>query len=111
MIPDWLPNANCSDLVIIRPGDKLDARFLVYYINSAAAHHVSAHLVGAVQQHFNVESARSLRIRLPSLSVQQGIGNALGCLDDKLELNRQMNETLEAMARAHFREVIETDGQ
>ena len=60
VIPETLLVANCSDLVIVRPGANLDSRFLAYYVNSAAAHHVSSHLVGAVQQHFNVGAARSL---------------------------------------------------
>ncbi len=103
VVPDWLTDANCSDLVIVRCGQKLHNRFLAYYINSIAASHVEAHLVGAVQQHFNVASARSLRIDLPPLPVQRAIAHILGTLDDKIELNRRINETLEAMARALFK--------
>jgi len=64
---------------------------------------VSAHLVGAVQQHFNVGSARSMLLHLPQLSEQRAIAYVLGTLDDKIELNRRMNETLEEMARAIFK--------
>lgn len=103
LIPDSLLESNCSDLVIVRTGPKLDARFLVYYINSVAKHHVDSHLVGAVQQHFNVGSARKLRMHLPPLSEQKAIAHILGSLDDKIELNRRMNETLEATARALFK--------
>ena len=42
-------------------------------------------------------------IRLPSLREQRTIAHILGTLDDKIELNRWMNETLEAMARALFK--------
>ena len=35
---------------------------------------------------------------------QDGIASILGALDDKIELNRRMNETLEAMARAIFKD-------
>ena len=103
VMPESLPVSNCSDLVIVRPGPNLDSRFLAYYINSKAAHEVSAYQVGAVQQHFNVESARNLKLDLPKLSEQRAIAHILGTLDDKIELNRQMNETLEAMARAIFK--------
>lgn len=103
VVPDWLPVANCSDLVIVRCGPDLDAHFLAYYVNSLASHHVAAHLVGAVQQHFNVASARTLRLHLPPLSEQRAIARILGALDDKIELNRQMNQTLEAIARAIFK--------
>jgi len=42
-------------------------------------------------------------IRLPPLSEQRAIAHMLGTLDDKIELNRRMNETLEQMARALFK--------
>ena len=103
LIPETLPEANCSDLVIVRCGPKLDRRFLVYYLNSAAKHHIHSHLVGAVQQHFNVGAARKLRMNLPPLSEQQAIAEILGVLDAKIELNRRMNETLESLARSLFK--------
>ena len=40
---------------------------------------------------------------MPSLAEQRAIAHILGTLDDKIELNRRMNETLEAMARALFK--------
>ena len=43
-------------------------------------------------------------IRLPPLPEQRAIAHVLGTLDDKIELNRRMNETLEAMARALFQD-------
>jgi type I restriction enzyme S subunit len=87
----------------VRCGPRLDANFLAYFVNSVAAHHVNAHLVGAVQQHFNVGSARRLVMHLPSLAEQHAIAQILGTLDDKIDLNRRMNETLEAMARTLFK--------
>lgn len=45
----------------------------------------------------------SLDIRLPPIEEQKVIAHILGSLDDKIELNRQMNETLEAMAQALFK--------
>lgn len=104
VIPSWLPVSNCSDLVIVRCGPNLDSRFLAYYINSSASDHVSAHLVGAVQQHFNVGSARKIRMLLPDINEQRTIAGILGALDDKIEVNRHMNATLESMARAVFRQ-------
>lgn len=102
VVPEWLADANCSDLVIVRCGPQLDNRFLAYYVNTVACDHVAAHLVGAVQQHFNVGSARTLRLNLPPLAEQKAIAAVLEALDDKIELNRRMNATLEAMARALF---------
>ena len=102
VVPDWLADANCSDLVIVRCGKQINNHFLAYFVNTVASGHVTAHLVGAVQQHFNVGSARTLRLNLPPLAEQRAIAAVLGALDDKIELNRRINATLEAMARALF---------
>jgi len=48
--------------------------------------------------------AEKYPLYIPSLSEQQAIASVLGALDDKIELNRRMNETLEAMARAIFKD-------
>lgn len=104
VVPDWLIDANCSDIVIVRCGSQIDNHFLSYYVNSAAIHHISAHIVGAVQQHFNVGAARTLKVKLPPLPIQKAIAHILGTLDDRIELCRRMNETLEAMARALFKD-------
>ncbi|WP_194260742.1 restriction endonuclease subunit S [Gluconobacter vitians] len=104
VIPDWLLEANCSDVVIVRCNERVRPRFLCYVVNSVAGHHISSHIVGAVQQHFNVGSARTLDFLLPSIEGQDAILAILGALDDKIDLNRRTNETLEAMARALFRD-------
>jgi type I restriction enzyme, S subunit len=103
VIPPSIPVANCADLVVIRCGRELDPWFLAYYINSAAVHGVSSQVVGAVQQHFNVGSARDLTVRLPDVTAQRDVVAILRALDDKIELNRRMSQTLESMARAVFK--------
>jgi len=50
-----------------------------------------------------VTAQRNLHLVVPPLSEQRAIAHILGTLDDKIELNRRMNETLEAMARALFK--------
>jgi type I restriction enzyme, S subunit len=52
----------------------------------------------------NNEMISRLNIRVPSLSEQRAIAAVLSALDDKIELNRRMNETLEGMARAIFKD-------
>ena len=49
------------------------------------------------------EDFYGLSVQVPPLSEQRAIAHILGTLDDKIELNRRMNETLEAMARALFK--------
>lgn len=52
----------------------------------------------------NLAYFRSFPIKLPALSEQQAIAHILGTLDDKIELNRRQNATLEAMAQAIFKD-------
>ena len=59
---------------------------------------------GSAQPFISQGDARSLFIDLPDPSTQRAIASVLGALDDKIELNRRMNETLEAMARAIFKD-------
>lgn len=55
-------------------------------------------------------SLRNIRIPLPPIPEQRAIAGILGALDDKIELNRRMNRTLEAMARTVFRQwFVETE--
>ncbi len=58
---------------------------------------------GAVQPNINAKVLGQFCFRLPSLLEQRAIAHILGTLDDKIELNRRMSETLEAMARALFK--------
>jgi len=53
--------------------------------------------------HTNLSFLRAMRVKLPPLEEQHRITTVLGSLDDKIELNRRMNQTLEAMARAIFK--------
>jgi type I restriction enzyme S subunit len=53
--------------------------------------------------HTNLSILRKVPLRVPAIPTQRAISHILGTLDDKIELNRRMNETLEAMARALFR--------
>ena len=48
--------------------------------------------------------ARQIRFRLPPIAEQDRTLSILGALDDKIDLNRHMNETLEAIARATFKD-------
>lgn len=103
VIPDWLPDANCSDLVIVRCGEEIRPRFLCYWVNSVAAHHISSHTVGAVQQHFNVGAAKKMKVAVPELCTQDAVIEVLGSIDDRITLLRETNATLEAIAQALFK--------
>ncbi|MBS2966348.1 restriction endonuclease subunit S [Actinocrinis puniceicyclus] len=102
IIPEGFGPANCSDVVIARPGSGVNGRFLCYAINETAHDFVRAHTVGAVQQHFNVASAKKLRIRLPSLAEQHAIAAVLGALDDKIAVNERIAATARQLASALY---------
>ena len=90
VVPPEFNEANAADVIITRPGKSVDARWLSYYLNSTASHYVKAFTVGAVQQHFNVASIKSMTVELPSLPEQQAIAEVLGALDDKIAANRAL---------------------
>lgn len=74
VIPESLPVANCSDLVIIRPGEQLKAEFAQIVINSATAQEfIRSEQVGVAQAHFNVGSMKRSPLFLPPLDEQQEI--------------------------------------
>ena len=54
-------------------------------------------------EYVSLTDQRRMHITLPPVAEQRAIAHILGTLDDKIELNRRMNETLEAMARALFK--------
>ena len=92
-------------MVLIRPGKRrLDFSFLRHWLNSPImAAHIHGYRDGTVAERLNLPTIRALPILIPPLAKQEAIAHILGTLDDKIELNRGMNETLEAMARAIFK--------
>ena len=59
---------------------------------------------GTVFTNLKTDILKRHRVKVPSLPEQRAIAHILGTLDDKIELNRQMNQTLEEMARAIFQD-------
>jgi type I restriction enzyme, S subunit len=92
-------------MVLIRPRpDVVDFRFLCRWLNSTImASHIHGYRDGTVAERLNLPTIRALPVLVPPLPDQSAIAHILGTLDDKIELNRRMNETLEAMARALFK--------
>ena len=99
VIPDSLPDANCSDLVVIRCGDKLDPDFVSYYINSVTHSHVRNQAVGAIQKHFNIGSAKELPFPSINRSDQEGAVSILVKIDAKIDLNNRIKQELEGLAK------------
>ncbi len=82
---------------------KADSLFLYYLFSSSeVCNEIKSQAIGSSVPGFNLGQLKSIRLRLPPINEQRAIAHILGTLDDKIELNRRMNETLEAMARALF---------
>ncbi|HEY9070310.1 MAG TPA: restriction endonuclease subunit S [Candidatus Ozemobacteraceae bacterium] len=65
-------------------------------------HQIKALTVGSTQPKLALFRIEDIRVPLPPLPVQKAIAHILGTIDNKIELNRRMNETLDGMARALF---------
>ena len=90
--------------VVSKETSELHTGFLYYLMRSAKyRHEVLASATGTTVKHTSPDKIRQFRFSLPPLAEQRAIAHILGTLDDKIELNRRMNETLEEMARALFK--------
>lgn len=80
-------------------------RFLFYWIQGKEFYrqYKSVSQKTDMAEYVSLSDQRSMEITLPELSSQKAIAHILGTLDDKIELNRKTNETLEAMAKALFK--------
>lgn len=85
---------------VVRGGYNSDTRFLLYALNGSD---ISGYLTGAVMPKLTQSNLNKIELNIPPLNEQLAISHVLGVLDDKIELNRKQNETLEAMARAMFK--------
>jgi type I restriction enzyme S subunit len=101
----FLPVALAQRIVTLRgKSDLLDSSYLLYLMQSQE---MQAKLVGrssgttviGIKQ----SELRKIEVLLPPITEQRAIDHILGTLDEKIELNRKQNETLEAMARALFK--------
>jgi type I restriction enzyme, S subunit len=84
---------------------QVEPLYLFYFFRSDNGRHEllkNASTVGTPGIGQPLSSLRSIKVPLPPLAEQKAIAAVLGALDDKIELNRRMNATLEAMARALF---------
>ncbi|ESJ26647.1 type I restriction endonuclease subunit S [Cupriavidus sp. HPC(L)] len=99
----WLFSGRC---LRVRPDpSKIDSQYLSYFFGlSAFKEHIRSIAVGATMPSLNTSLLSEIVVPYPpSIEEQRAIAHILGTLDDKIELNRRANETLEAMARALFK--------
>ncbi|ATI12675.1 MULTISPECIES: restriction endonuclease subunit S [Acetobacter] len=79
--------------------------FLYYFMSPQFQEQIRKNTInGATVDRIPLKEFPSFKLELPPLDEQHTIASILGSLDDKIDLNRRTNETLEAMARALFRD-------
>ena len=103
--PEGIGAIPYTGIIRMRPRDgSLYAPFIRYLLEGPDFQRQADMVgVGSVIRHFGPTHLRQMTIPVPPLSEQRVIAHILGTLDDKIELNRRMNATLEAMSRALFR--------
>jgi len=101
-IPFGLINAQ---MLILRPKEgEIHSKFLYYlFINPQFQKLLANFVTGSAQPQLTMTHLRHVPTTLPPLPEQKAIAHILGTLDDRIELNRRMNETLEGMAQALFK--------
>jgi type I restriction enzyme S subunit len=96
---DMAFNQTCYALV---PKEAIDKDFL-YYVLKGTLKEMEALTYGTIFSTITIQTFNNWLIPLPNIEEQKAIAHILGTLDDKIELNHRMNETLEQMARAIFK--------
>ena len=84
----------------LKPKVKMDTRWAYYQLLGQNINDLDS---GSAIPSTRREDFYNLPVKVPPLAEQRAIAHVLGTLDDKIELNRRMNETLEAMVRALFK--------
>lgn len=103
----WFSNkigAASNDVLIFRPKENIDPKFLFYSLSqNDFFDYTMRSSKGTKMPRGDKTAIMNFEIYLPPLNIQKAISRILSNSDDKIELNRKMNETLEQMARAIFK--------
>ena len=90
--------------VIVKNSETVGCRYLYYLMcTQSYRHEILASATGTTVKHTAPDRIKKFQFNLPPVREQRTIAYILGMLDDKIELNRQVNKTLEATARAIFK--------
>ena len=103
--PNQVGHGSTEFIVLSGVEGKTDNLFVYYLARNPNFRAFAVHsMQGSTgRQRVMADSLRLFELALPPIETQRHIAHVLGTLDDKIELNRQMNETLEAIARAIFK--------
>ena len=100
------PAHGSTEFIVIRGRPDVTDHEFAYYLTQwgEVRHYAIGQMTGTSgRQRVPTKVLDHLAVTIPPLPEQRAIAHILGTLDDKIELNRRMNETLESMARALFK--------
>jgi len=106
VVDEELDGANLTENAakICGIADHVDRDYLAAFLRSGwGQHQIDSLTVGSTQPKLALFRIEDIRVPLPPLPEQRSIAQILSTLDNKIELNRRRNETLEAIARAFFK--------
>lgn len=93
-----------GNIIWISDFKNLDSNFLAHWFKSDIGQsRLASVMIGSAQKALTINSIRTLTVSFPNFKAQQEIAHILGSIDSKIEINRQMNETLEEIAQALFK--------
>lgn len=107
IVNDNLDKASLTEncVKILPNKDILNNEFLYYFLSSSLGQNeIHKKIVGAVQPKLPIYNINDIILNLPDLPTQTAIAEILSSLDDKIELNNQINKDLEALAQALFKQ-------
>ena len=95
-----------KNMAIFKMGsDELKSKWLYYWLKSSKAkEYISSRLAGSTQSYLTLETLRNFPVFAPSEKEMQKIVSILSSIDDKIELNRQINDNLEQQIQTLYRE-------
>lgn len=95
---------NCANIVFARPSDKRYSKFIGYFLNSRFGRaSLLAVTTGSAQAVLNTKAVAKVMVPTPRPKEAESIASYLANIDNKIILNRQINQTLEQMAQALFK--------
>ena len=105
LVPDWvLPARVNQHVAILRPTERLNSIYLQKCLSLPQfKDYMLSHDAGGTRKALTKGNIENFLIPLPPFEEQKAIARILSSLDDKIELNQQMNRTLEAQAKAIFK--------
>lgn len=93
-----------QSVALLQPNERIDSRFLKYLLETPHyQRRMENDADGTTIKHIYITRVDKMQIAVPPLDEQKAIAHILGTLDDKIELNQQMNHTLESITRALFK--------